>query len=200
MRNPYGALSWAGIPQADPRPENDMDDPRFPIGKFQRPETSTAEQRAVLIEQIAHAPAALRAAVEGLTDTQLDTPYRDGGWSVRQLVHHVADSHMNAYVRFKLALTEDEPLIKTYEEAAWATLPDSREPADVSLALLDALHQRWVVVLRSMDDTAFGRTLRHPEMGPMPLHAMLALYAWHGRHHVAHVTALRERMGWGAAD
>jgi uncharacterized damage-inducible protein DinB len=175
-----------------------MDDLRFPIGKFQRPETSTAEQRAVLIEQIALAPAALREAVQDLSDDQVDTPYRDGGWSVRQLVHHVADSHMNAYVRFKLGLTEDEPTIKTYDEAAWARLADSREPVDVSLTLLETLHQRWVALLRSMDDTAFGRTLRHPEMGPMPLHAMLALYAWHGRHHVAHVTALRERMGWNA--
>ena len=175
-----------------------MDDARFPIGKAPRPETLSAGEREALIEQIAETPARLREAVAGLTPEQLDTPYRDGGWTVRQVVHHLPDSHLNAYTRFKLALTEDEPTIKPYEEDAWARLADTAEtPVEVSLTLLDALHQRWVTLLRSMTDAEFGRRLKHPERGPMSLTAMLALYAWHGRHHVAHVTAVRERMGWG---
>jgi uncharacterized damage-inducible protein DinB len=174
-----------------------MDDLRYPAGKFERPESLDEAQRRALIDQVAAAPARLRDAVRGLSDDQLDTPYRDGGWTVRQVVHHLPDSHMNAYVRFKLGLTESEPAIKTYEEAAWATLPDTPEtPVEVSLALLDALHQRWVVLLRSMTDDDYRRTIRHPEWGAIALGPMLALYAWHGRHHVAHVTGLRERMGW----
>ena len=172
-------------------------DLRYPIGKFAPPASSTPDDRRGRIEEIAELPAALRAAVEGLSPAQLDTPYRPGGWTVRQVAHHVPDSHINAYVRFRLALTEQEPTIKPYEERAWAELADARTlPADVSLALLDALHDRWTTLLRALPDEAWGRRLHHPESGVHTLDWMLALYAWHGRHHVAHVTALRERMGW----
>lgn len=175
-----------------------MSDLRFPIGKFQPPQASlTAAERRELIDQVAAAPAALRRAVAGLDDAQLDTPYRPDGWTVRQVVHHVPDSHLNAYVRFKLALTEETPTIKPYEEARWAELPDTRTtPIATSLALLDNLHERWVGLLAAMSDADYARTFRHPEMGTRPLDWTLALYAWHGRHHVAHVTALRERTGW----
>ena len=174
-----------------------MTDPRYPIGKFSYDGLPTEEQRKKLIDDIAQAPAALRAAVRGLSPQQIETPYRDGGWTVRQVVHHVPDSHMNAYIRFKLALTEDEPTIKPYMEDRWATLPDTQAaPLEVSLALLDALHDRWVCLLRSMQPQDWQRTFRHPELGVMPLEKTLALYAWHGRHHVAHITELRKRMGW----
>ena len=173
-------------------------DLRFPIGPFRRPtELLDATQRRRAIEAIAALPANLRAAVADLTDAQLDTPYRPGGWTVRQVVHHVPDSHINAYVRFKLALTEDQPTIKPYEEARWAELPDSREtPVETSLVLLEALHDRWVRLLRSMSAGDFARQLRHPETGIQRLDQVLALYEWHSKHHVAHVTSLRERMGW----
>ena len=179
-------------------PETQTSDLRFPVGRFERPAGPLApERRARLIDDIAAAPAALRRAVEGLGDAQLDTPYRPGGWTVRQVAHHVPDSHMNAYVRLKLALTEDEPTIKPYDEARWAELADTRDtPVETSLALLDALHRRWVTLLRSLPPQAFARTFRHPEMGVMSLDQLVALYAWHGRHHVAHVTSLREREGW----
>jgi uncharacterized damage-inducible protein DinB len=173
-----------------------MSDPRFPIGKFSYIGPLTAEQKKQFLDEIEQTPGRLRAAVQGLSDTQLDTPYRDGGWTVRQVVHHVPDSHMNSYVRFKLALTEDEPTIKPYAEDRWAELPDSRQPIENSLALLDSLHCRWMIVLRNLNDADWQRTFRHPELGPMTLEKALALYAWHGKHHVAHVTALRERMGW----
>ena len=172
-------------------------DPRYPIGRFDRPAQLNDRDRAAAIEVIAGTPAALRAAVAGLTPVQLGTPYRDGGWTVRQLVHHVPDSHLNAYVRWKLALTEDNPMIKPYAEAAWAELPDvAGVPIDVSLTLLDALHTRWVVLLRTMMPALWARTYNHPDNGTMRLDQVAALYAWHGRHHVAHVTSLRERMGW----
>ena len=174
-------------------------DLRYPIGRFQRPAAVTAAERAAFIEAIAATPAALREAVRGLDDAQLDTPYRPDGWTVRQVVHHLADSHLNAYARLKLALTEMEPTIKPYDEAKWAALPDSRSPIVAeSLALLDALHARWVFLLRAMTPADFGRTLVHPEHpgSPMTLDVLLAIYAWHGRHHVAHITALRERIGW----
>lgn len=172
-------------------------DPRYPIGKFNRVTSLTAAERAACVEQVAAAPAQFRRAVTGLTPAQLDTPYRDGGWTVRQLAHHVPDSHMNAYLRFKFGLTEDSPAIKTYEEKDWAKTPEvAATPVDVSLALLDALHARWVTLLRAMTPEQFARTIKHPEMGPTSLDTMLALYAWHGRHHTAHVTSLRERMGW----
>jgi hypothetical protein len=139
----------------------------------------------------------LRAAIGGLNEKQLNTPYRDDGWTVRQVIHHVPESHMNAYIRFKLALTENEPTIKPYDEAAWAETGDVREtPIEVSLALLENLHTRWVVRLRSMSDSDFAKQFRHPEMGVVPLEKNLALYAWHGKHHVAHITSLRERNQW----
>ena len=174
-----------------------MPDPRYPIGKFSFEGPLTAEQKKQYLNDIEQTPAQLRAAVRGLSDEQLNTPYRDGGWTVRQLAHHVPDSHMNAYIRFKLALTEDEPTIRPYMEDRWAELPESKQaPIDVSLALLDSLHQRWTMVLRNIPDADWKRTFRHPEMGLLSLEKTLALYAWHGRHHVAHVTELRKRMGW----
>ena len=174
-----------------------MPDPRYPIGKFSFEEPLTADQKKQYLNDIEQTPARLRTAVRGLSDEQLNTPYRDGGWTVRQLAHHVPDSHMNAYIRFKLALTEDEPTIRPYMEDRWAELPESKQaPIDVSLALLDSLHQRWTLVLRNIPDADWKRTFRHPEMGLLSLEKTLALYAWHGRHHVAHVTTLREKMGW----
>lgn len=157
----------------------------------------TPDERRTAVDAFAAAPAALRAAVRGLSDEQIDTPYRPAGWTVRQLVHHMADSHMNAYTRFRLAFTEDNPTIKPYEEAKWAELEDARTmPLDVSLALLDAMHERLVVLLRTAPDGHFQRTLTHPENGPMTVDALLSIYSWHGKHHVAHVTSLRERMRW----
>jgi len=170
---------------------------RYPIGKFSFPPSTTTEQRKQWIAEIAAAPAKLRAAVKGLTETQLDTPYREGGWTVRQVVHHVPESHMTAYCRFKLALTEDEPPAKAYDEAAWARLGDvGITPIETSLNLLDSLHDRWVRVLGLLDEAAFARTFRHSELGLVRLDQNLALYAWHGKHHTAHVTALRDRMNW----
>lgn len=173
-------------------------DLRYPIGRFRRPDAPLGDaERRRAIDTIAETPAKLRAAVAGLTAAQLETPYRPDGWTVRQVVHHVPDSHMNAYVRFKLALTEDEPTIKPYEEARWAELPDTREtPIETTLVLLEQLHDRWVRLLRAMGARDFARTLRHPETGVQRLDQVLALYAWHGPHHIAHVTSLRERMGW----
>lgn len=157
----------------------------------------SADERRAAIDAIADAPNALRAAVANLSDEQLDTPYRPGGWTVRQLVHHVADSHMNAYGRFRLAFTEDNPTIKPYDEAKWAELEDARTmPIDVSLDLLDRMHVRLVTLLRSVPSDDFQRTLTHPDNGPMTVDALLGVYSWHGRHHVAHVTALRSRMHW----
>lgn len=174
-----------------------MSDPRYPIGPHERRDVLTAEERAAMIEQIAAAPRKLREAVAGLTPQQLETPYRDGGWTLRQVVHHVPDSHLNSYVRFKLALTEQTPTIRPYDEARWAELADSHlTPPETSLTLLESLHDRWVRLLRSMSADDFRRTLNHPENGLMTLDAMLALYAWHGRHHVAHITATRERLGF----
>jgi hypothetical protein len=170
---------------------------KYPIGKFEPPAGVDASQRVIFIEQIEAAPAALRQAVEGLTDRQLDTPYRDGGWTLRQVVHHLPDSHMNGYIRFKLALTEDEPTIRPYAEALWAELSEARSgPIALSLDLLDAVHRRWVAFLRSLAPDAFDRTYRHPQTGVHSLGRALALYAWHGRHHVAHITSLRAREGW----
>lgn len=172
-------------------------DPRFPVGRYRPPAEIMAEQRAEWIEQIAQTPARLRDAVAGLTDAQLDTPYRDGGWTVRQVVHHLPDSHMNALTRFKLGLTENDPTIKPYDEAGWAVLGDvAATPVEVSLALLEHLHTRWVVLLRSIGEEQWARTLQHPDHGTMRLDFLLGMYAWHGGHHVAHVTTLRERMGW----
>lgn len=171
-------------------------DLRYPIGTFTWNGEASAEQVSRWIDEIEAIPTQLRLAVKGLSPEQLETPYRPDGWTVRQLVHHVADSHMNSYIRFKLALTEDEPTIKPYEEARWAELADSREPVEVSLALLDALHQRWIVLLRSMNPEDFKRAFYHPVNGIVSLTHATGLYSWHGRHHIAHVTSLRERMGW----
>ncbi len=174
-----------------------MEDLRYPVGRHQRPQSLEPKQRRAAIDTIAEAPTKLRAAVAGLTDAQLDTPYRPEGWTVRQVVHHVPDSHLNAYTRFKLALTEETPLIKPYNEAEWAKLEDSKStPIATSLALLDAVHDRWIRILRAMSPSDFSRTLNHPENGIMNLDQMLALYEWHSRHHVAHVTNLRQRSGW----
>jgi hypothetical protein len=167
-------------------------DPRYPIGKFSFPESSTPEQRREWIREIEEAPGCLRAAVAGLTEEQLDTPYRPGGWTVRQVVHHLPDSHMNSFVRFKLALTEETPTIKPYDEALWAKLPDAvGTPIETSLRLLEGLHGRWVRLLESMSDADFARAFHHPEAGMIRLDQNLALYAWHGKHHVAHITSLR---------
>ena len=173
-------------------------DPRYPIGPFEKKDqTLTEEERRRSVDQIAEAPRRLRAAVEGLSLEQLDTPYRFGGWTLRQVAHHIPDSHLNAYCRFKHALTEDQPTIQTYEESDWVKLADTREtPIEVSLGLLDALHQRWVILLRSLSKTDFARTSRHPSWGPVSVDWLLAQYAWHGRHHVAHITSTKERMGW----
>ncbi len=172
-------------------------DLRYPIGKMERRSSLSAAERRAAVDAIAAAPHQLRAAVSGLTDAQLDTPYRPGGWTVRQVVHHVADSHLNAYTRFRLALTEDNPTIRPYDENAWSELPDVRVlPVTLSLDLLDRLHERLVFVLRATPDSAFARPLTHPDNGPMTVDALLATYSWHGRHHTAHVTALRERMKW----
>jgi hypothetical protein len=168
----------------------------YPVGRFDKTATWTAESRRAAIESIATLPANMRAAVSGLTEAQLDTAYRPGGWTVRQLVHHVADSHMNGYIRTKLALTENTPTIKPYEQDAWAQLPDSRLPIELSLAILDSVHQRWTVIVRSMKDEDFTRTFVHPDMGPLNLDTHVHLYGWHSRHHVAHVTALRETERW----
>ena len=174
-----------------------MSDLRYPVGKFSYDGPPAEERKKAFVDDIAKTPANLRAAVNGLSDPQLDTPYRPGGWTLRQVVHHVPDSHMNSYVRFKLALTEDEPTIKPYAEDRWAELADTTAtPIDVSLTLLDSLHDRWVRLLRSLRPEDWKRTFRHPELGPMTLEKTLALYAWHGRHHVAHITELRKRMNW----
>jgi uncharacterized damage-inducible protein DinB len=171
-------------------------DLRYPIGKFQSVEQLSETQRREFIDAIAEAPSHLSAAVAGLKPEQIDTPYRPGGWTVRQVTHHVPDSHMNAFVRFKLALTEDVPTIKPYNESLWAELADAAAPIEPSLALLDSLHKRWVHLLRSLKPADWARKFRHPERGVMTLDETLALYAWHGRHHVAHITSLRERNGW----
>ena len=176
-----------------------MDDLRYPIGEFKWEGKMTEDERRRFIDTIAEAPGRLRAAVEGLSSQQLDTPYRPGGWTARQVVHHLPDSHLNGYTRFKLALTEEEPTIKPYDERRWAELEDARTaPVEISLALLESLHERWVRLLRSLAPADFARTFRHPELGlgTVTLDQYVALYAWHGRHHVAHITSLRKRMGW----
>jgi hypothetical protein len=174
-----------------------MNDPRYPIGKFTYQTPPTSEARQKLIDSIEQAPSGLREAIRGLSPEQLDTPYREGGWTVRQVIHHVPDSHMNAYIRFKLALTEDEPTIKPYMEDRWAKLADTTNtPPEVSLSLMDSLHDRWVRLLRSLEPNDWKRAFQHPELGLVPLEKNLVLYSWHGRHHVAHITELRKRMGW----
>jgi uncharacterized damage-inducible protein DinB len=167
-----------------------MNDLRYPIGKFSHDGDLTEDQKQAFLDEIARAPAELRAAVKGLSEVQLDTPYRPGGWTVRQVVHHLPDSHLNAYVRCKLALTEDEPTIKPYAEDRWAELADTKTtPIEVSLTMLESLHDRWVRLLRSLTQQEWKRSFRHPELGTMTLEKTLALYAWHGRHHLAHISA-----------
>ncbi|HWO02443.1 MAG TPA: bacillithiol transferase BstA [Blastocatellia bacterium] len=172
-------------------------DLRYPIGQFRLEGNPTETQIQTAIDEIAEAPAKLRAAVEGLSAEQLETPYRPEGWTVRQVVHHVPDSHLNSYIRLRLALTEDTPTIKPYDENRWAQLEDSRSaPIDVSLALLGSLHERWVILLRSLGAADFARHFKHPDIGVVSVGKNTCLYAWHGKHHVAHITFLRERMGW----
>ena len=173
------------------------EDLRYPIGAFTLPREVERTQREVYIDDLSQLPMRLRNAVETLSDAQLDTPYRPGGWRVRQVVHHLPDSHLNSYTRFKLALTEDNPTIRPYEEAKWAELGDSDAPVEVSLALLDALHQRWVILLRTLAERDWQRTFNHPESSEtLTLAQSLAQYAWHGEHHLAQITSLREREGW----
>jgi hypothetical protein len=175
-----------------------MRDLRYPIGPFQAPASYTPQLRQQFIAEIERVPAALREAVAGLSPKQLDTPYRPEGWTVRQVIHHVPDSHLNAYIRTKLALTEDEPTIKPYEEARWAELVDGRTALpETSLSLLDTLHARWTMLLRSLSPEQLARRFRHPDHpGLLAIDWILAMYAWHGRHHVAHITSLRERERW----
>lgn len=174
-----------------------MTDPRYPIGRFTPDTNPNAETRARHIGEISSIPVRMRQAVAGLSAEQLDTPYRDGGWTVRQVVHHVPDSHLNAYIRCKLALTEDTPTIKPYDENAWARLQDSvLTPVEISLSLLDAVHSRWVTLLRSLPAPDFDRKFNHPEAGVRNLDWLVGLYDWHGNHHLAHITTLRQRMRW----
>ena len=188
---------WSNLEQSSEQRSLSVSDLRFPIGKFEAKSGLAEAQIRELIESLSQAPLGLRAAVGGLTPQQLNTPYRPDGWTARQVVNHVADSHLNGYVRFKLALTEDEPAVKPYDEKLWADLADARtiEP-QVSLHLLDALHLRWVTLLRSLGVEDFARRLTHPEWGKQPLEMFLQLYEWHGRHHTAHIMALRQRKGW----
>lgn len=172
-------------------------DVRYPVGKFNPVTELNYAQRENLIREIASAPERLKAALAGLDDAQLDTPYREGGWTVRQVAHHLADSHSNAYIRFRMALTADAPRIATYDQAKWAELADARTaPVELSLELLKNLHARWVLLLKSLQAADFSRTVNHPERGLITVDQNLALYAWHGRHHVGHITSLRKRMGW----
>jgi len=174
-----------------------MSDPRYPIGPFSHSGPLTPEQRLAAMEAIENLPIELRKAVRGLGEAQLATPYREGGWTVRQLVHHVADSHINAWCRFRLTLTEDNPTIRPYEEQLWAELPDgANAPIGISLAILDALHARWAMLLRSLGPEQFSRPFVHPSSGTHDLDWLLACYAWHGAHHTAHVTELRKARGW----
>ena len=172
-------------------------DLRYPIGKFEGPAVIAAADIENAVAELEALPAQLRAAVAGLSDAQLDTPYRPEGWTVRQLVHHVADSHINSYVRFRMAVTETEPTIKPYDERAWAELADAKTaPVALSLDLVESLHGRWVLLLRSFGQGEWEKSFRHPERGLIRVDWTALLYAWHGKHHVAHVAELRKREGW----
>jgi len=173
-----------------------MEELQYPVGRYQLPQSITSEQRREWMKEIAATPGHMRAAVAGLSDSQLDTPYRPGGWTVRQVVHHVPDSHMNCFIRMKFALTEDQPTIKPYDEAMWAKLPDTAAPIEISLALLETLHARWMSLLEPLTEAQWKRTFLHPDSGVRDLVQTASLYAWHGRHHVAHITRVRDRMGW----
>lgn len=176
---------------------DDMEALRYPLGRFDFEQSITPDKLAFWIDTIETTPARLRHAVTGLTDVQLETPYRPDGWTVCQVVHHMPDSHMNSYVRFKLAMTEDVPTIRPYHEDRWAGLAEARSaPVEVSLALLEALHRRWVLFLRNLAPEDFSRRFRHPDLGELDLGLNVGLYAWHGQHHIAHITCLRERRGW----
>jgi len=178
-------------------PMTNPDGIRFPVGDFTIDPEVTVEKRAAWIRQMAEAPVKLRAALAGLSDEQLDTRYREGGWMLRQVVHHLADAHLNGFARFKLALTEDNPPIKTYEETLWAETADGRDaPVELSLKLLEALHERWIILLASLREADFARTFSHPQRGAMTIDRAIQLYAWHGIHHAAHISGLRERQGW----
>ncbi len=173
------------------------DDVRYPVGPCEWPAEVTADEKRQHLRDIAEMPARLRAAVAGLAPQHLDIPYREGGWTIRQIVHHIPDSHLNSYVRFKLALTEDQPIIKPYDERLWAEMPEARTaPIEISLDMVDALHQRWSLMLQNMTDADFELSLRHPEIGELKLKSLLAGYGWHCRHHVAQIVATRRRMGW----
>ncbi len=171
-------------------------DPRYPIGRFERPESITPSELRDAIAVLAETPGLLRNAVDGLKAPRLATPYREGGWTIRQLVHHIADSHMNAFIRLRLALTEDWPTIKPYDEKAWAQLHDAAAPIEWSLELVESLHARWVMLLFSLTAEQWQRGFVHPENGQMTLDAATLLYAWHSRHHIAHITHLRAKEGW----
>ena len=172
-------------------------DVRYPIGKFEWAGSQTAEERSRRIDEIAAVPAGMRRAVAGLSAAQLDTPYREGGWTVRQVAHHVPDSHMNSYIRFKFALTENEPTIKPYDEAHWAELIDARSASvGPSLSLLEGLHDRWTILLRSLSTEEVNRKLLHPEIGVLTIDEYIARVAWHGAHHIAHITSLRQQKDW----
>jgi hypothetical protein len=172
------------------------DDQRYPIGDFVPPAVIGPKEIARAVASIEALPKAMRAATAGLSEAQIDTPYREGGWTVRQVVHHVADSHMNAFIRVRLALTEQSPLITAYDEKAWAELVDSKGPMEHPLGILDGVHARWVTMLRSLDEAQWQREFRHPERGPSTLELATLLYQWHSLHHTAHVTELRRREGW----
>jgi uncharacterized damage-inducible protein DinB len=173
------------------------EDLRYPIGKFSYDAADAVTSRVASIQAIEELPVRLRQAIAGLNEEQLQTPYREGGWTIHQLIHHIADSHMNSFVRFKLALTEDKPTIKTYEESDWAETTDvTNVPVEISLKLLDALHERLFILLASLSDEAFTRQLNHPEQGLIDLEFLTAMYAWHSRHHTAHITNLRAKMNW----
>ena len=173
-------------------------DLRYPIGKFQLPENINADALTAYVQRINAAPQNLRDAVDGLSEAQLDTPYRPEGWTVRQVVHHIPDSHLSGYIRFNWALTEENPTIKAYDEQSWAALPYQQEvPHEVSMQLLESLHARWVVLLESLDEKQWNKTFVHPEDGQTySLKVAVALYAWHGDHHIAHISSLRKKMGW----
>lgn len=174
-----------------------MSDPRYPIGPFRPDSNPTSESRRRHIQQIQELPSRFRQAVAGLSSQQLDTPYREGGWTVRQVIHHVPDSHINAYIRCKLALTEDKPTIKPYDEGAWAKMKDVElTPIDVSLGILETIHARWLTILRTLQPEEFARQFTHPEAGLKDVDWLVALYSWHGNHHLAHITSLKERMNW----
>lgn len=175
-----------------------MTDSKYPIGPFNpKGEPLSADERSALIDAIATHPEGMRRAVSGLSEEQLDTPYREGGWTVRQVVHHVADSHLNSYIRFKLAVSQDSPTINAYDQDRWAEMPDAKGGGvELSLSILDGLHARWATFLRGLGPEQFARTLHHPEIGAVSVDFLLELYGWHGAHHEAHVNRLRERMGW----